>query len=102
MKDYYIKEVDGHHIVRMLTDEEMKFKAAAEAFMQFVQNLYDTVREVVENLVTGIRAWIEENKIIELLEECENDKHSTEQSGYFIPAVATGETGHCDAGSVGD
>lgn len=93
MKDYIIKEVDGHHVVRMISDEEMqRYKAAAEAIVQFVQNLYDTVKVAVENLVTGIRAWIVENKIIELLEEYENDKHSTQQSRFNLSAVATNKT----------
>lgn len=99
MKDYLIKEVDGHHVVRMLSDEEMqRYKAAAEAIVQFVQNLYDTVKVAVENIVTDIRAWIVENNIIELLEEYENDKHSTEQIGHSVSADTAGEIGHCDAG----
>lgn len=93
MKDYIIEVKDGHHHVRMLSDEEMQqYKAAAEAIVQFVQNLFDTVKEAVENMVTGLRVWIEENNIIELLEEYENDKHSTEQSRFNLSAVATNKT----------
>ena len=103
MKDYIIEVKDGHHHVRMLSDEEMQqYKAAAEAIVQFVQNLFDAVKETVENIVTGIRAWIEENNIIELLEEYENDKHSTEQIRHPLLADSAGEIGHCDAGTAGD
>lgn len=102
MKDYIIEVKDGHHHVRMLTDEEVQFKAAAEAVAEFFNNVLETVREVVENIVTGFRAWIKENNIIELLEDYENDKYSIEQSGYSLPAETTGETGHCDAGTAGD
>lgn len=98
MKDYIIEVKDGHHHVRMLSDEEMRLKAAAEAVVRFVQNLFDTVKEAVENMVTGLRVWIVENNIIELLEEYENDKHSTEQIGHSVSADTAGEIGHCDAG----
>lgn len=77
MKDYIIEVKDGHHHVRILSDEEIQqYKAAAEAIVQFVQNLFDAVKETVENIVTGLRAWIEENIIIELLEEYENELNS--------------------------
>lgn len=99
MKDYIIEVKDGHHHVRMLSDEEMQqYKAVAETVVRFVQNLFDTVKETVENIVTDIRAWIVENNIIELLEEYENDKHSTEQIGHSVSADTAGEIGHCDAG----
>lgn len=102
MKDYIIEVKDGHHHVRMLSVEEMRLKDAAEAVVRFVQNLFDAVKETVENIVTGIRAWIEENNIIELLEEYENDKHSTEQIRNLLLADSAGEIGHCDAGTAGD
>lgn len=99
MKDYVIEIKDGHHVVRMLSDEEIQIaKQIAELF----NNVLETVREVVENIVTGLSAWIKENNIIELLEEYENDRYSIEPSGHFISADTTGETGHCDAGTAGD
>lgn len=103
MKDYIIEVKNGHHHVRMLSDEEMQqYKEAAETIVQFVQNLFDAVKETVENIVENLNAWIKENNIIELLEEYENDKYSTQQSGYSLPADTTGEAGHCDAGTAGD
>lgn len=99
MKDYVIEVKDGHHVVRMLSDEEIQI---AKQIAEFFNNVLETVREVVENIVTGLSAWIKENNIIELLEEYENDKYSIEQSRYSLPADTTGETGHCDAGTAGD
>lgn len=103
MKDYIIEVKNGHHHVRMLSDEEMRqYKEAVETIVQFVQNLFDAVKKTVENIVENLNVWIKENNIIELLEVYENDKYSIEPSGHFISADTTGETGHCDAGTAGD
>ena len=98
-----IEVKNGHHHVRRLSDEEMQqYKEAADTIVQFVQNLFDAVKETVENIVVNLNAWIKENNIIELLEEYENDKYSIEQSGYSLPADTARKTGHCDAGTAGD
>lgn len=73
MKDYVIEVKDGHHVVRMLSDEEIQI---AKQIADFFNNVLETVREVVENIVTGLRAWIKENNIIELLEAHEHELHS--------------------------
>ena len=98
MKDYIIEVKNGHHHVRMLSDEEMRqYKEAVETIVQFVQNLFDAVKKTVENMVTGLRVWIVENNIIELLEEYENDRYSTEQVRHLLSADSAGEIGLCDA-----
>lgn len=80
MKDYIIEVKDGHHHVRMLSDEEIQIaKRAAE----FFNSVLETVREVVENIVGNLKAWIEENNIIELLEEYENELNT----GKIQPAI---------------
>lgn len=69
MKDYIIEVKNGHHHVRMLSDEEMRqYKEAVETIVQFVQNLFDAVKKTVENIVENLNVWIKENNIIELLE----------------------------------
>lgn len=73
MKDYIIEVKDSHHVVRMLSDEEIQI---AKQIADFFNNVLETVREVVENIVTGLRAWIKENNIIELLEAHEHELNS--------------------------
>lgn len=82
MKDYIIKEVDGYHVVRMLSDEEMDVLQSAK---RIVENVVEFIRGMVDNVATAINELVK-NIDLEKLKEHANDKHSTQQSRFNLSA----------------
>lgn len=78
MKDYFIKEIDGYHVVHILSDEEIDI---IERVRELFQAMIDTVANVVENIIENVRAWIHENIDLEKLKELDAymlpEKHNT-------------------------
>lgn len=72
MKNYLIKVEKGHHIVRMLSEREMEL---AEAIRSVVQDVYDSVREIVSKAIN----WIDDNVDSETLRKLGNGGRINEQ-----------------------
>ena len=89
MKDYSIKIVDGHHVVHMLSEEEIQM---AKSMADTIEFLLETAREIIDNFVEAIRNIVI-NLDLEKLKEHANVKHSTQQSGFNLSADAARETG---------
>jgi hypothetical protein len=56
MKSYITEVKDGHHVVRMLTDEEMETLKQA---YEFIKDIYERVKAAVIEIWEGIKSLID-------------------------------------------
>lgn len=85
MKDYYIKEVDGHHIVVMLSEEQIDL---IQSLAETLKLAFERIQEVFINAAEGFRAMM--NSIdLEKLKELDHHKYSTQQNRHHLPVNAT-------------